>query len=381
MRRRNDHEPARNPPPLSRLRRIHRSSNGAAAVVNLSDKQMKTLPKVLLSRTAPSDWETSRLALEGSFYLSEAYAGVLAAQGCEPVFLVWRNETQVQGMALGFLTDQWRGWPIRLFVRNFRWQTHPVVRGRDHDRWTDFVKAILKRVESLRVMAITLGSEDARENPEVGDFSDFTAIRRWEFRVALDADPAMVLGRIAARKRTYLRAALKASQLIVREMRDVESVRRLIDFQHVSRERRRARGEDYEVATARSAEMIFENYVKKGYGRVFCSFRDNRPLSGVLLHCDGRSAYYTMSGCSAEGFQSNAPLITVWKAIEMLCSDGYRELNMGGVGASASDPADIGHGLYRFKRSFGGSEVACVSLEREVPGIQAYLARRFVEAR
>ena len=171
---------------------------------------MKTLPKVLLSRTAPSDWETSRLALEGSFYLSEAYAGVLAAQGCEPVFLVWRNDTQVQGMALGFLTDQWRGWPIRLFVRNFRWQTHPVVRGRDHDRWTDFVKAILKRIESLRVMAITLGSEDARENPEVGDFSDFTAIRRWEFRVALDADPAMVLGRIAARKRTYLRAALKA---------------------------------------------------------------------------------------------------------------------------------------------------------------------------
>ena len=106
MRQRNDHEPARNPAPLSRLRRIHRPSNGAAAVVNLSDKQMKTLPKVLLSRTAPSDWETSRLALEGSFYLSEAYAGVLAAQGCEPVFLVWRNDTQVQGMALGFLTDQ-----------------------------------------------------------------------------------------------------------------------------------------------------------------------------------------------------------------------------------------------------------------------------------
>jgi len=133
------------------------------------------------------------------------------------------------------------------------------------------------------------------------------------------------------------------------------------------------RGEDYAIASQSAAKSIYESYVANGFGRVFISYQNETPLSGILLHCWNKRAYYTMSGCSELGFSVNAPMITVWGAIESLCRDGYRELNLGGVPASASNQSDIAHGLYRFKRSFGGVETTCRSFEKETPGLRSTL--------
>lgn len=326
--------------------------------------------------TAPAHWESARQRLAGSFYLSDAFARIMVKQGYTPLFFTWQEQQQPKGLALGFLTDQWRRWPGNVIARGFYWQTHPAVVNNDQAAQTEFVHAVLKIVYRIGVTSIHLHSEDAVVSPAHLDTNGHQRHERLEYRIPLMGNAADVMAAIAARKRTYLRSALKASQIEVKEVFDIDSVRKLIDFQHVSRDRRRSRGEDYDVATHNAANAIFSSYVQPGHARLFISYQDTQPLSGILLHVDGRVAYYTMSGCSANGFQANAPLITVWKSIERLCSDGYKVLNMGGVAASSADAQDLGHGLYRFKRSFGGEEVRCTSWRKEMPGWRAFLAKR-----
>lgn len=322
---------------------------------------------------APERWDDDVSRIGGGFYLTTGYAEIVARQGAEPLYFRMFRNGEVIGLALGFLTNQWMRWPGRHLFRGFQWQTHPVVVGNDPNLLDGFVRSILREVENIGVASIRLHSEDARMSPAASLEGGFTSSARLEYRVTLSHNPDEVLTRISSRKRTYLRSAIKASTLAVREIRTLDAIEKLIDFQGVSRERRRKRGEDYAVANQSAAQTIYEDYIKSGLGRMFLSYQDGTPLSGVLLHCWSGRAYYTMSGCSEQGFALNAPMITVWGAIESLCGDGYSELNMGGVGASAANPDDLAHGLYRFKRSFGGAETLCLTFEKKVPGMRSFV--------
>jgi len=328
-------------------------------------------------RQAPAGWDASLARLGGNYYLSPAFSRALAKEGSEPVFFRLSRDGVDIGLGLGFLTNHWKRWPARVLTRGFQWQTHPVVAGDDPELLERFVRMIVADMEALGVNHVKLHSEDARLSPSGLAADGFALTERLEFRVKLSADPAEVISRIASRKRTYLRSAIKASTLQIREENKVESVGRMIDFQAVSRERRRQRGEDYAIATSSAANAIYQNYVAPGNGRIFISYQADQPdqaLSGILLHCDQGRAYYTMSGCSEAGFALNAQMMTVWGAIEKMCAEGYTEMNMGGVHATAADASDLGHGLYRFKRSFGGDEIRCLTWEKSYSGLRSRIA-------
>lgn len=322
---------------------------------------------------APAGWNEQLLQLRGGYYLTTDYADIVTRQGSQPIYFTLREAGKVCGLALGFLTHQWMRWPGKVLCREFHWQTHPVVKDDDQARLESFVDQIIARVDAIGVTGFHLHSEDARISPRHLDKNVYACRSRLEYSIPLSHDPAEVMARIASRKRTYLRSAIKSSSLEVREEATLEAVSKLIDFQEVSRDRRRKRGEDYAISAPSAAKQIFEDYIRTGQGKLFLSYQDGVPLSGILLHCWGGRAYYTMSGCSEAGFSANAPLLTVWCAIQALCRDGYVELNMGGVGASGADPSDVSHGLYRFKRSFGGNEIECYTYERRNTGLRAQL--------
>lgn len=327
-------------------------------------------------QTAPAHWENTRRRLAGSFYLSEAFARIMEKQGNSPLFFSWMENQQPTGIALGFLTNQWRRWPGNVIARGFYWQTHPAVAGNDQLTQNQFVEAILKIVERIGVTSIHLHSEDACLSPALSKSPSLQSRDRIEFRLKLTDNPADVMVAMNKNQRQNLRTSLNTSGVDVIEVTELDSIRMLLDFQDTSRERRRARGEDYEVASKKAADSILNDYLIPGHARLFISRRDGKPLSGALIHVDGHSAYYSMSGCSTEGFQANAPRITLWRAIEHLCADGYATFNLGGVAASSIDPQDLGHGLYRFKRSFGGDEVRCTTWHKDMTGWRSALSKR-----
>ena len=318
---------------------------------------------------APLEWGVYSKRLDASYYLSADYAEVLRSDGNTPIFFSLALDGRVVGMALGALTDTWRRWPSSKLHRGFKWNTHPCVEHNDHAMLNDFVELILSRLRRHRPLHFELNSEDARISPIIAEHHKMHRIERLEFLVDLTGGPTQVLNQMQKRKREKLKAQLRDSIISVTEKNTKDALIRLIEFQDSSRERRRARGEDYSVATKNAAESIFDSYLATGHARLFLASDDQGPVSGILLHTNSTNAYYTMSGCAARGFEINAQTVNVWRAIEALHSDGFTTLNMGGVKAEAADPSNIGHGLYRFKKSFGGVQTECISWQKKTEGL------------
>jgi hypothetical protein len=307
------------------------------------------------------DWEQIRASLAASFYLSRSYASILSAQGLPTIaFRLMNSADSCVGIALGYRSSNWARWPLRGLSKRFHFHTHPAVVGNDTGLQRAFAAMIVARLSATGMSALTFGSEDAPISPQGLAALGMIPKERVEFALPLDLDDQQMLARVKPRKRSLIRQMARDQEVVVREASDLASLKRLIEFQAASHDRRVRRGDpEYSIASQASASTIHRLFIEQGHARLFLALLSGSPVAGVLVHCDGkRSAYYTMAGCSDEGFRASAPTYLVWEMMQQLRRDGYQSLNLGGVSrAEAQDRS----GLYQFKSSFGGSEVSCTS--------------------
>jgi lipid II:glycine glycyltransferase (peptidoglycan interpeptide bridge formation enzyme) len=64
-----------------------------------------------------------------------------------------------------------------------------------------------------------------------------------------------------------------------------------------------------------------------------------------------------------------------WSAVETFKADGFRELNRGGVPASAAEESDNLHGIYRFKSRLGTTSVLCRSGQKILRPVMHRISR------
>ena len=94
------------------------------------------------------------------------------------------------------------------------------------------------------------------------------------------------------------------------------------------------------------------------------------PIASAVIGVCGASAYYLYGGANADGLATNSPKGLLWYAIQQEYERGIREFNFGGVPSGAKDPDSIDHGLYLFKRGFGGTERCCIGGRKVLrPGV------------
>ncbi|MHB9020136.1 MAG: peptidoglycan bridge formation glycyltransferase FemA/FemB family protein, partial [Minisyncoccota bacterium] len=72
------------------------------------------------------------------------------------------------------------------------------------------------------------------------------------------------------------------------------------------------------------------------------------------------------SGATREGYESSAMYLLQYELIRRLKEEGVKQLNIGGVPEGATDPSHPNHGLYNFKRYFGGVPFRRTSLKIEL---------------
>lgn len=310
-----------------------------------------------------------------SFYLSYAFAMICKTEGLKPLyFQLLDHDRNNIGIALGFLSDQWRRWPLNQVFQCFLLRTLPAVKNNDIKTLEIFSAEIMEYVEKLGVRKIHFNSEDAPiSSKNIGPFSMIEQ-GRLEFLTNLDLTDDEIMSNMKSRRRSYLRKLIKESSVSVQEENNLQGIFKLIEFQGSSRERRRERGEDYQISAQSAGKKILQNYVNPGYARIFTAYIDQQPVSSIMLHCYEKHAYYTMAGSSENGFKSNAPTFLIWEVMRTLRDDGYQTLNMGGVTSAAKEPNNKATGLYQFKKSFGGKEIMCVSWYKETGGIRSKLA-------
>jgi lipid II:glycine glycyltransferase (peptidoglycan interpeptide bridge formation enzyme) len=89
----------------------------------------------------------------------------------------------------------------------------------------------------------------------------------------------------------------------------------------------------------------------------FLARHDGSPAAACLFGYAGRAAYYLLSGASALGREYAATHLAISTALDEFGGRQLAQVNLGGVPADSTADHHPDHGLYLFKRGFGGEVV------------------------
>lgn len=84
---------------------------------------------------------------------------------------------------------------------------------------------------------------------------------------------------------------------------------------------------------------------------------NGKPLAGMILTLFGDTATYLHGGTSLQMKEAMAPYVLHWEAIRLAKNLGYKNYDFGGV-APSGEESHAWAGISRFKKGFGGFEVA-----------------------
>jgi lipid II:glycine glycyltransferase (peptidoglycan interpeptide bridge formation enzyme) len=75
-------------------------------------------------------------------------------------------------------------------------------------------------------------------------------------------------------------------------------------------------------------------------------------------------AYHTLSGHDAKALETQAPTFVLWAMALRFKGEGIQRLNFGGCRMDALEQSSPEHGVYVYKKAFGGAVFECGSGEK-----------------
>jgi hypothetical protein len=334
---------------------------------------------VQVTRSPPSHWDR---------ILSEADAGHLfhtadwaeyraTTASLAPLYFVLqrsagmpRSATAALGLEVPLLGSRLRPMAWRL-----AFDSAPVpAQGR-----AAFVDALLQWAHHRPgLVSIECGSLD-------GDWgTDFVSppLRRLEFVV--DVSGGQSLERMRKSTRYEVRRAARAGVKIsaAQSRSDVEALVRLHAATLDDLRRRK------HVSGARppfdAMAAAIQRLIAGKAAQAFLARRNGSPVAACLFGYAGKAAYYLLNGSSAVGREYSATHLTISTALDEFGAREFEQVNLGGVPVESTVGDHPDHGLYLFKRGFGGDVVTRVGgtvvlRPRQLSAIQ--LARRSLKSR
>lgn len=142
--------------------------------------------------------------------------------------------------------------------------------------------------------------------------------------------------------------------LTVRAESTLRALELLREVHQVAARRSEERGQGFAVRSAAYYRRIHERVYGAGIGEVLLAFQGEDCVGALaFLHGVGRGIT-VRSGCTSAGYEAYAMYLLEYRLLERAKELGLRELNLGGVPADAEEEGHPQHGLYEFKRGFGG---------------------------
>jgi lipid II:glycine glycyltransferase (peptidoglycan interpeptide bridge formation enzyme) len=123
--------------------------------------------------------------------------------------------------------------------------------------------------------------------------------------------------------------------------------------------RHREQGKASAELSRRKIELLWKHVVRPGRARAYFALKAEAAVSAVVVGTCGPRGYLLYSGSTSDGLNTHASKGLLWHAIQTEYERGIREFNLGGMAEIAAREDSVDHGLYRFKRGFGGEERIC----------------------
>lgn len=186
-----------------------------------------------------------------------------------------------------------------------------------------------------------------------------------EFLVDCTRGEEALLQAMHKKHRKNLRLA-QDSGLEVVEDATLEAFLSVREMQQSSAERSAEKGNRYGIQDERFYRESFEAIYRNGPGRVLFARKGGESVAALAYLELGRKAITVRSGSTPVGYETSAMYLLQFELFKRLARRGFSELNIGGVPAEAAEPSHPQHGLYNYKRYYGGNPRACAGFTLNV---------------
>jgi Acetyltransferase (GNAT) domain len=317
---------------------------------------------VRLSDVAPPDWERmARWPVERA-----GFARAMRWMGYRPLYA-----HDDQRCALALVRG---GAPVlgRLTARANVYTSHGDPR---------FLRAVLGALAARGIPHVKVGDTmwgtDWLGSPETWPLPRTAFIVRHTFCVDLAQEPDALARRQDASVRASIRKAQKAG-VHVAEVASADGLDAYCALagETTARVRQQTAYTDYPAAFFGE---LYRQLVPVEAARFYVATVDGTPLAGAVLLCSADRALY-FAGASTRDRRwtaLQAPTYVLWMAMLEARRRGYRWFDLGGC-TPTGDPGDARHGVYAFKKRWGGDLQRFGNLEVILSPVSVYLQERVI---
>jgi hypothetical protein len=317
------------------------------------------------SKTDPVAWNASLRRCHGTVFHTAEWAQYVATEepGARPEFYTLVAEDgSILGQALGFHSSSSRNLAASFTGR--RWlDALPVVRDDSAQTLRRFLTLIETHARRSGDVSFHVGSFASPASVSVLSALGFSMSRRIEFELDLTQPETVSWEGMETRRRRNINKAKKAG-VEIRELRPDEGVSHLRRLQAASFERIVQRGGPPLTPMDSARHDPTEPLTRVGLGRIVGGFVDGVCVSASFFTVFNGLAYHALLGHDAKAFETQAPSLLIWEMARRFKAEGIKRLNFGGCGIDALDESSPEHGVYVYKKTFGGAVVECASGEK-----------------
>ena len=318
----------------------------------------------IASEVDHSAWNEALASFQGIVFHTPEWAAFVTAEqpGVRPDFYTMVDpDGSVAGLAIGFRRRSSRN-PAAALTRR-RWlDSFPATRDSSMASAAAFLDLIENDCRRAGDVTLRVGSF-ARPGGETTLASlGYSITRRLEFELDLTEDEKSLWQKVDIKRRQRIRKAMR-SGIEVRELPMDEGVFHLRRLQQASSVRITARGGPSSNKREAGAADPICGLVRGGLGRVVGGFVGGECVSASFFTTFNGLAYLALSGHDDRGLATQAPSLVLWEMALRFRDQGFKTLNLGGCGIGALDESSSEHGVYTYKRAFGGRQLDCASGE------------------
>jgi hypothetical protein len=276
------------------------------------------------------------------------------------IHLLVRENERIVAAGVGL---EWRERFLKLFRGGWHIRLATTPARKDVDRNALYI-ALLEHCRYAGYGSLAIGAGYGEDVTEMEPWNRHVKASYLEFTVNLRQSLDEIRAAMHKKHRKNLNTAMEAG-IGIEEAMDQRTFLRLRDMQESSSVRAAERGNRYGIQEERFYKELFECVYSNGPGHVLFAVKDGEYLAALAYLKFGRKALTVRSGATTKGYEFAAMYLLQFELFRQLKEEGIEEVNIGGVPARAAEPSHPNHGLYNFKRYFGGD--SCLRHEVEIP--------------
>lgn len=313
-------------------------------------------------RIAPENWDARLCSVGGSVFHSSAWAQFVEAErpGAVPQFLTFVGaDGGGAGFALGFVSRSPRA-ALRPFTGQLTLDAFPAFRGGDETGLGDALAAVECHARSLGATEVFVGSYGSPGGSDALQRLGFTLTRRLEFELCLDRPERELWDGLESKRRRNIKKAMQHG-VIIEDLPATVGLLELRRLQAASAERIVQRGGPRIGFAGASRDDPVRALLNTGVARIVGAKSGSAVVSAVLFTCFNGLVYHHLSGHDHRALETQAPTLLFWQAMNRYREEGARCFNFGGCKLDALNPQSSEHGVYEYKKAFGGTVLRCAS--------------------